>query len=184
MNHQQNCKNPRIIRPFEVIVNLFSLPKYGGWDPTPSVAYFFAFFFGLMLCDVVYAVGLLILAKFALDKLVDDPSAEGVELFRKVLYISGGVALIFGILSGTYLGDFLYMYFGVELQKLALAKWVQNQLSDPITFIIISLLIGLVHVNIAHILSLIKGIKERNKGLVISKIGILIIEIFGIPLHL
>jgi len=58
---------------------------------------------------------------------------------------------------------------------------VQNQLSDPITFIIISLLIGLVHVNIAHILSLIKGIKERNKGLVISKIGILIIEIFGIP---
>ena len=174
-------QNPRIIRPFEVIVNLFSLPKYGGWDPTPSVAYFFAFFFGLMLCDVVYAVGLLILAKFALDKLVDDPSAEGVELFRKVLYISGGVALIFGILSGTYLGDFLYMYFGVELQKLALAKWVQNQLSDPITFIIISLLIGLVHVNIAHILSLIKGIKERNKGLVISKIGILIIEIFGIP---
>jgi len=174
-------QNPRIIKPFEVIVNLFSLPKYGGWDPTPSVAYFFAFFFGLMLCDVVYAAGLLILARFVLDKLVDDPSTEEVHLFRNVLYISGTVALIFGILSGTYLGDFMDMYFGVELQKLALAKWVQNQLSDPITFIIISLLIGLVHVNIAHILSLTKGIRERNKGLVISKMGIFIIEIFGIP---
>jgi len=174
-------QNPRVIKPFEVIVNLFSLPKYGGWDPTPSVAYFFAFFFGLMLCDVIYAAGLLILARFVLDKFVDDPATEEVHLFRNVLYISGTVALIFGILSGTYLGDFMNMYFGVELQKLALAKWVQNQLSDPITFIVISLLIGLVHVNTAHILSLIKGIRERNKGLVISKMGIFIIEIFGIP---
>ena len=174
-------QNPRAIKPFEVIVSLFSLPKYGGWDPTPSVAYFFAFFFGLMLCDVVYAAGLLILAKFVLDKLVDDPSAEGVDLFRKVLYISGTVALIFGILSGTYLGDLLNMYFGISLQKLALAKWVQSQLSDPIAFIIISLIIGLVHVNIAHILSLIRGIRERNKGLVVSKAGLFIIEIFGIP---
>ena len=174
-------QNPRAIKPFEVIVSLFSLPKYGGWDPTPSVAYFFAFFFGLMLCDVVYAAGLLILAKFVLDKLVDDPSNEGVDLFRKVLYISGTVALIFGILSGTYLGDLLNMYFGISLQKLALAKWVQSQLSDPIAFIIISLIIGLVHVNIAHILSLIRGIRERNKGLVVSKAGLFIIEIFGIP---
>ncbi len=174
-------QNPAGIRPFEVIVSLFSLPKYGGWDPTPSVAYFFAFFFGLMLCDVVYAAGLLILAKFVLDKLVDDPSAEGVELFRKVLYISGGVAFIFGILSGTYLGDFLYMYFGISLQSIALVKWVQSQLSDPISFITISLIIGLIHVNMAHILGLIKGAKEGDRGMIVSKIGLFLVEIFGIP---
>ncbi len=174
-------QNPRAIRPFEVIVNLFSLPRYGGWDPTPCVAYFFAFFFGLMLCDVVYAAGLLILARFVLDKLVDDPSTEEVNLFRNVLYISGTVALIFGILSGTYLGDLLNIYFGIELQKLALAKWVQSQLSDPIAFIVVSLVIGLVHVNTAHILSLIRGIREKNKGLVVSKAGLFITELFGIP---
>ncbi len=174
-------QNPLPIKPFEVIVNLFSLPKYGGWDPTPSVAYFFAFFFGLMLCDVVYAAGLLILARFALDKLVDDPSSEEVRLFRNVLYISGAVSLLFGVLSGTYLGDVLNMYFGIALQDLALVKWVQTQLSDPITFIIIALLIGLVHVNIAHILSLIKGLQEGNKGLVLGKVGLFLVEIFGIP---
>jgi len=38
-------QNPAGIRPFEVIVSLFSLPKYGGWDPTPSVAYFFVILF-------------------------------------------------------------------------------------------------------------------------------------------
>ncbi len=174
-------RNARGIRPFEVIVSLFSLPKYGDWDPTPSVAYFFAFFFGLMLCDVVYSVGLIILARFLLDKLVDDPATEGTGMFRNVLYISATVSLVFGILSGTYLGDFLNMYFGVNLKTIALVEWVQAQISDPISFIVLSLIIGLVHLNIAHILGLIKAIHENNRGMILSKIGLFLLQIFGIP---
>jgi len=174
-------QNPGMIRPFEVIVNLFSLPKYGDWDPTPSVAYFFAFFFGLMLNDTIYAVGLLILAKFLLDKLVDDPASEGTRLFRHVLYISGSVALILGIISGTYLGDFINMYFGVDLKALALVKGVQARLADPISFIILSLLIGLIHLNIAHVLGMIKGFHDRHYGVIIGKIGLFMVQIFGIP---
>ncbi len=174
-------RNPPGIRPFQVIVNLFSLPKYDDWDPTPIVAYFFAFFFGLMLNDVVYAVGLILLARFLLYKLVDDPTSEEFYLFRNVLYISGSASLIFGLLSGTYLGDFLKMFFNVDLQNIALVSHVQKHLSDPISFIILSLIIGLVHVNSAHILSLIRGIKEKNRGLILSKIGLFVLEIFGIP---
>lgn len=174
-------QNPPGIRPFQVIVNLFSLPKYDGWDPTPIVAYFFAFFFGLMLNDVVYAAGLILLARFLLYKLVDDPTSEEFYLFRNVLYISGSSSLILGLLSGTYLGDFLKMFFNVDLQNIALVSHVQKYLSDPISFIILSLIIGLVHVNSAHLLSLIGGVKEKNKGLILSKIGLFILEIFGIP---
>ncbi len=174
-------KNPPAIRPFQVIVNLFSLPGYGDWDPTPVVAYFFAFFFGLMLNDVVYAIGLILLARFLLDKFVDDPASEGVHLFRNVLYISGSAALLFGLLSGAFLGDFLNRYFGIELKTIALAGQVQKQLSDPISFIILSLLIGMIHVNTAHILALIRGIRKGNKGLILSKTGLFLSEIFGIP---
>lgn len=174
-------KNPKGVQPFEVIVQLFSLPKYGDWDPTPSVAYFFAFFFGLMLNDFIYAVGLLFLARFLLDKLVDDPASEGTRLFRNVLYISGSVAVVLGILSGTYLGDFFQMFFGIQLESLALIKQVQTQLSNPISFIILSLIIGLIHLNIAHMLALIRGVKEHHPGIVISKIGLFLVQIFGIP---
>ncbi|MDO9530127.1 MAG: V-type ATPase 116kDa subunit family protein [Syntrophales bacterium] len=174
-------QNPPGIRPFQIIVSLFSLPKYDDWDPTPIVAYFFAFFFGLMLNDVVYAVGLILLARFLLYKLADDPTSEEFYLFRNVLYISGSSSLIFGLLSGTYLGDFLKMFFNVELQNIALVSHVHKYLSDPISFIVLSLIIGLVHVNSAHILSLIKGVKEKNKGLILSKIGLFILQIFGIP---
>ncbi|HQB31122.1 MAG TPA: hypothetical protein PLO86_10145, partial [Syntrophales bacterium] len=173
--------NPKGIRPFEVVVKLFSVPRYREWDPTPVVAYFFAFFFGIMLNDMVYAVGLLILARFFLDRLVEDPTSEGTTLFRRVLYIGGVVSLVFGILSGTYLGDFLNRYFGIPLDTVALSRGIQQRLSDPISFIVLALIIGLVHLNLAHLLGLIRGIQERNRGIVLNKIGLFLIQIFGIP---
>ncbi len=174
-------RNPAMIKPFQVIVNLFSIPKYGDWDPTPVVAYFFAFFFGLMLNDAVYALGLLLVTRYFLDRLVDDPASPNVRLFRNVLYIGGTVGLLFGLLSGTYLGDFLNRYFEIDLESLSAVTWVQKQLSDPITFIVIALMIGIIHVNAAHILSLIRGVRQRNTGLILSKIGLFITEVFGIP---
>jgi V/A-type H+-transporting ATPase subunit I len=174
-------QNPPFIRPFQVIVNLFSLPKYGDWDPTPIIAYSFAFFFGLMLNDVVYAVGLIFLAKFFLHRLVDDPTSEEVRLFQKVLYISGWISLTFGLVSGTYLGDFLKQYCSVQPEAIALSARVQEDLLKPISFIVFSLLIGLIHVNTAHLLALIRGIKAGNIGLIVSKLGLFLLEIFGIP---
>lgn len=174
-------RNPKGVRPFEVVVKLFSIPRYGEWDPTPVVAYFFAFFFGIMLNDMVYAVGLLLLARFFLDKLVDDPTSEGTRLFRNVLYIGGIVSLVFGILSGTYLGDFLNRYFGIELDTLALSRAVQEKLSDPISFIVLALIIGLIHLNLAHLFGFIKGIREKSWGIVLNKIGLFLLQIFGIP---
>jgi V/A-type H+-transporting ATPase subunit I len=174
-------QNPPILRPFQVIVNLFSVPKYGDWDPTPIIAYSFAFFFGLMLNDVVYAMGLIFLARFLLPRLVDDPTSEEVRLFQKVLYISGLISLIFGLVSGTYLGDFLNRYFGVDVETVALSAWVQGEFLRPIPFIIFSLLIGLAHVNTAHCLALIRGIRAGNVALILRKIGFFVTEIFGIP---
>jgi V/A-type H+/Na+-transporting ATPase subunit I len=174
-------RNSKGVQPFEVIVRLFSLPRYGDWDPTPSVAYFFAFFFGLMLNDLVYALGLLFLARFVLDKLVDEPDSEGTRLFRKVLYISGGVSVVFSILSGTYLGDFPSKFLGMDLTSIALLKPVQTVLNDPISFIILALVIGIIHLNLAHVLALIKAVRERDRGTIVSKIGLFLIQLFGIP---
>ncbi len=170
-------KNLAGVKPFQVIVNLFATPKYRDWDPTPIIAYSFALFFGLMVGDVIYALGIIFLGKYLLGKLVDDPDSEGFKLFQRLIYISGGVALVIGLLSGTYLGD-IYKFFGVE--SLALVEGVKQTLQDPVSFIVLSLGIGFVHVNIGHLLALIKGVKERQKGLVLSKIGLFLLQ-FGIP---
>jgi V/A-type H+-transporting ATPase subunit I len=169
-------KNPTPLRPFEVVVNLFGTPKYDEWDPTPIVAYFFAFFFGLMLGDVVYAIIIMLFAYRGLHRLVNDPQTEGFKLFQRTLYISGGVALVVGLLTGSYLGDF-YTFFDIE--TLALVEPIQAVLGNATSFIVLSIFIGLIHVNLAHIMALIRG--RRQKGVALGKAGLFLLQIAGIP---
>lgn len=172
-------RNVKALRPFETVVNLFGTPKYREWDPTPIIAYSFAFFFGVMLGDAVYGIFLILLTKFMLPKLVDDPHTDGFALFRLVLYISAGASIVMGVLTGTYLGDFFPRFFGAP--DLALAPAVQEVYMDTMTFIVVSLGIGLIHVNIGHVLMFIRGIKEKQKHLVIGRLGLFILQIAGIP---
>ena len=171
-------RNAAAVKPFEVIVNLFGTPKYKEWDPTPVIAYSFALFFGIMLGDVVYAALLMLFANRGLRFLVDNPESEGFRLFQRIIYTSGGVALVVGVLTGSYLGNF-YQFFGIE--SLALARVIQEMFLDPVLFIAFSLIIGLVHINIAHVLALIKGIKEGQKAVVPNKAGLFILQIGAIP---
>jgi len=170
--------NPSALKPFQVIVNLFGTPKYGEWDPTPIIAYSFALFFGIMLGDVVYAICLMVLTKIAVPHLVDNPQSEGTTLFKNILYISCGASLIIGLLTGTYLGDF-YRFFGIENPELSTT--ISSLFGDTLLFILLSLAIGLIHVNIGHMLALIKGIKTGQKYVIPGKIGLFLLQIAGIP---
>lgn len=172
-------RNSALVRPFQLIISLFGTPKYKEWDPTPIVAYSFALFFGIMLADVVYSALIMLFAYKGLRMFVDDPKSDGVKLFQRVLYIGGGVGLVIGVLSGSYMGDFSTL-FGIE--SLALVDGVKEALTNPMTFIVMSLVIGLIHINIAHILALIKGIRCKKREVAIGKAGLFILQIAGIPL--
>ncbi len=176
-------KNVSGVRPFEVIVNLFGTPRYREWDPTPITAYSFAVFFGLMLCDVFYAIGIILAARFLIRRFVDDPYSEGYRLFQRVLYISGAVALVLGLLAGNYLGDIYYLLFGAETAAFFVGP-VRDMLTDPISFIILSIGLGVVHVNTAHVMGLIVGARKKDRGTVVNKIGLLTLQICGIPIIL
>ena len=168
-------RNPTAIRPFQVVVSLFATPRYREWDPTPIVAYSFATFFGLMIADVGYAIGLMLFARFLMGRLLGGAGSEGFKLFQRLVYISSGVALALGLLSGNYFGD-IYVFFGFE--SLGLVAGVQQMLQSPLTFIILAIFIGWVHINIAHITALVKAVKGKNQGAVINKVGLLVIQ-FG-----
>ena len=172
-------RNVKALRPFEVVVNLFGTPKYREWDPTPIIAYSFAFFFGIMLGDAVYGLLLMVLTKYALPKLVEDPDTDGFRVFQTLMYISAGSAVVIGMLTGTYLGDFFVKFFGAP--NLAIAPAVQEVYLNTMTFIVVSLGVGLIHVNIGHILMFIKGIRERQTFIILGRGGLFILQIAGIP---
>ncbi|MBE9477646.1 MAG: hypothetical protein IMY81_00170 [Chloroflexi bacterium] len=168
-------KNPAPMRPFQVVVNLFATPRYREWDPTPIIAYSFAAFFGLMIADVVYAAGMILISRFLIVRFLGGTKSGAVVLLQRVLYICGGVGLTLGLLSGSYLGN-IHTLFGLE--DPSLVAGVQRMLQDPLTFVILALFIGFIHVNIGHVLALIKAIKAGNRGAIVAKVGLFSLQ-FG-----
>lgn len=167
------------VTPFSLIVGLFGTPKYREWDPTPIVAYSFALFFGIMTADVIYALGIAAFATWVLPKFVDDPNSEGIRLFKRVLYTGAAVSFVIGLLSGSWLADFFPSVFGIEMPSYAP---VAAAFGNPISFIILACVIGFVHVNIAHVFALVQGIQSKNKGVIVTKIGFFLMQIFVILL--
>lgn len=179
-------KNKKPFKPFELITRLYGVPSKSEWDPTPIIMYSFMIFFGTMFADFVYGILMFILVKFALDRtgLIDNPYSEGYVTLKKMLLTLAISSTIFGALSNTFAGfSFVQTVNGwgfVLTGHNEVAPAILN-FTDPIWFLVYALLIGLVHINISHALSLVRGVKEKDIGRVINEIGIFVAEIFGIP---
>lgn len=92
-------KNNFLVRTFQEIVALYSLPSYGETDPSPLVALSFCLFFGFMFGDVghglLLSAGAWLLAKRGVLK----------PAFASVIRIAGVSATLFGFLYGSVFGS-------------------------------------------------------------------------------
>lgn len=135
--------NNRFAKPFESVVGLYSLPAYGTFDPTFIMSMFYFVIFGFMLADVVYGLLLAIGGFIAVKKL---NMAPGMKRLVTLFAICGVSCAIAGVLFGSYLGDlpqaFMRGMFGIELPTPYL--WF-DMVNDPITFLIVSFVIGALH---------------------------------------
>jgi V/A-type H+-transporting ATPase subunit I len=92
-------RNWPLIRRFQEIVRLYSLPSYGELDPTFVVAASFCLFFGFMFGDVGH--GLLLLAgTWLLEK--KNLMGRGIA---SVMKVAGSVSVFFGFLYGSVFGS-------------------------------------------------------------------------------
>jgi V/A-type H+/Na+-transporting ATPase subunit I len=102
--------NPRWLKPFELLLALQPLPRYGTIDPTPYMAFFFPLAFGIILGDIGHGLLALALAAVALRR------GWGGDAGRRVaiIVIACGVsATLFGVLFGEFFGG-LGEYFGLR----------------------------------------------------------------------
>ncbi len=135
--------NKSIFTPFESIIDMYVLPKYGSFDPTAIMAVFYFIIFGMMLADVVYGL-ILALGGFWAIKKLDLP--KGVKQLVRLFAICGVSCTVCGVFFGSYLGDLpsaLVQAFGGEAFTMPLT--LIDTLGDPITLIVVSLAVGLIH---------------------------------------
>ena len=68
-------KNNALVEPFELVTEMYALPKYYEKDPTPIVSLFYFVFFGMMVADIGYGLLLTLATGFALKAFQLQPSA-------------------------------------------------------------------------------------------------------------
>jgi V/A-type H+/Na+-transporting ATPase subunit I len=162
--------NPRLFRPFQLLVGMVPLPRYGSIDPTPFVAIFFPMFFGLMVGDVGYGLALGLLGLVLRKR-----SLPGTTL-RAVSEIALGCTLftlIFGVLFGEFFGDLGRHWFG--MRPLVLDR---EQPRDIVSFLGLCVALGLVHVLLGLALgvaSAFRGHRRQAAGRGLSALMILLI---------
>jgi V/A-type H+-transporting ATPase subunit I len=145
--------NPRLFRPFESIVGLLPLPRYGTIDPTPFVAVFFPMIFGMIMGDVGYGLML------ALLSVVVRARARAGSFWRSASEIAvpcAAFAVIFGVLYGEFFGDLGRHLFGMR----ALAIDREESVTAALTF---AIAIGGVHVLLGLVLGVITAARHEPR---------------------
>ncbi len=133
--------NPSWLRPFEAVTTMFSRPRYGEVDPTIFTAPILILFFALMLGDAVYGLFITTIAilLFRGAGQVSRTLRDG-----SIILMAAGVAMIIsGILQGGYMGDFIPRFLGITPPFVVI-----NALDQPIEFLRIALVIGILQINL------------------------------------
>jgi V/A-type H+-transporting ATPase subunit I len=141
-----------LFRPFELIVRLLPLPRYGSIDPTPFVAVFFPMFFGVALGDLGYG------AMLGLISLLLHLRSRPDSTLRSVARIGGACAafsLIFGLLYGEF--------FGNLGRRWGLHPLLFDREEAVIPFLALAVGLGLMHIVLGLVLGAVSAHTRRER---------------------
>lgn len=144
-------ENPRWLRPVEVVFGF--IETYPGYREKDIGAPFFLFlilFYAMLIGDAGY--GLVFLAGFSVAhwRLKDKMPKQFVRLF----YIFNLATVVWGVLAGNYFG--ILLPEGHWLQSLVIIPSDQNSMMQ------ICFTIGVIHLTVAHLWTLISVINSRK----------------------
>jgi len=171
-------KNRRIVRPYELITELYGMPDPDGVDPTPLFFPFFVIFFGLCLTDAGYGLILLALMIFTMFKF---RHTLGKTKLVGLLTIGAISTIVAGAATGGWFGISIVEPIHTEDVTAALAAnpstvisvtsplnnfLYQLKLFDPvqdtITFMLICIVLGIVQINFGLLIKMVMNLKRKN----------------------
>lgn len=151
--------NKPLFRPFEIVVDLYGVPRYFEIDPTPFVSLFFAMFFGLCLTDAGYGVLLAVLALIFAFKM------KTAKKFLMLIFAGAIFAVFAGAIFNGWFGD-LPRYLGMEdfFKRLAILGDPINSNEGAMNFFRLALVLGVIHVIFGLFIKFFESIKNRDWG--------------------
>jgi V/A-type H+-transporting ATPase subunit I len=150
--------NRPIFRPFEMVLELFSMPQPTEFDPTWIIAPFFGVFFALCLTDAGYGIVVTVLAYVLLRKMGMSNKLLGIILFGAILTIPAGA------LVGGWFGDMPDRLGIGWLQSFKGKLMWFDPVKDPMKFFILSIGLGYVQMISGIAFEIADCLRVRNYG--------------------
>ncbi len=145
-------ENPRWVRPFQPLVEMFSLPGQAGVDPTFFTFVTLPLFFGFVIGDFGYGIVFVIIG-LLLPRYYRTPLAELASSF---LLFGGLWSIVFGTVGFAE-------FFAFHAEWGPLQYHFLDRLEDVTQLLLVSLVIGLAHLNLGLALGFIY--ERRRVGL-------------------
>ncbi len=133
----------RFFRPIRLLVDMFGVPDYFSIDPTPFLTLTFLAFFGICFSDAIYGLMLITVALLLRRKFRNQ---EGLRAFFTLFLYAGVSTMIFGALTGSWLGDLSDpKYLGENNLLWRIKEFFPyfDPLANPMTALVVAIGIGI-----------------------------------------
>jgi len=155
--------NPGVVKPFEILTEAVSRPKYDEFDPTVVLFLTFPAFFGFMIGDLGYGALYTLIGYYLYSQFDSDAfkSMGGVTIF------AGLFTMLFGILYGEIFGLHLISTYFWE-GALGMAHPPMEKGLSPagqsyaLTWLVVSILVGILHLNVGYVFDFIGNLEHHD----------------------
>lgn len=156
-------KNNRVVSQFEGITDMFSKPKYDEIDPNPVMSFWYWVLFGMMVGDFGYGILLLVFAVLFIK--IAKPKG-GTKKLAKIIAYSSVTTALWGIVFNSFFGASLFgeaSIFGANSifgTNSFMTKITFAPLDSAMTMLVISVIIGALHIMTGIVVKAIANIKN------------------------
>jgi len=153
--------NASPVKPFEHLLALLPLPRYGTIDPTSFVAAFFPPMFGLMLADIGYG---LILVAGALFLRFRQRSGNVARAIGTVLAWCAFYTIVFGFVFGEFFGTFGHHLGLKPIWRERLALEGPDKTGALLGYLMMAVAVGIAHTLCGLVLGIFNARRTGQKG--------------------
>lgn len=152
-------ENKPLFKPFEMIVELYGVPRYFEIDPTPFISFFFALFFGLCLTDAGYGfiiAALALIFAFRMRKM---------RKFLMLIFMGAIFAIFAGAIFNGWFGDLpAHLGAGDFFRKIAILGDPINSNEGSMNFFRLALILGVVQIVFGLFIKIFDSLKRKDWG--------------------
>jgi V/A-type H+-transporting ATPase subunit I len=171
--------NPGLVKPFEILVQAVSRPKYTEFDPTIVLFLTFPAFFGFMIGDVGYGVLYTAIGYFLYSRF----ESPGFKSMGGITIFAGAFTILFGILYGEVFGlhtiTELLWQGTLGLEHAPIEKGLDAR-EWALAWLVVSVAVGIFHLNVGFVFDFVENLELHDLKHAVYESGSWILMLNGL----